>query len=267
MVIRGRGTLLHFEAAAPSRPSQTKAVMRLLAKRLDRRFEATPTGSLLSRMLSPLCGFVQRIGVGAIDEDAPQVVSLGAELTGVHTLLGTAPPPLGSYHIGGVGLTLEEALIKCLAEACERYAQLTAAYFGTIEIEFDSHERLAARGVAIVPARSLALFDEEMFSRPDFPFAAFDPTMPMGWVKWRSLKRNEWCRVPAQLALVGYLAQSHLGESRISVGVTTGTAAHTDRDKARLNALLELVQIDSAVGHWYGAWPARAIGLDHRTAR
>jgi thiazole/oxazole-forming peptide maturase SagD family component len=49
-------------------------------------------------------------------------------------------------------------------------------------------------------------------------------------------------------------------------GVTTGTAAHTSLAGAVRNALLELVQIDAAVGHWYGASDAVEIEPDARTA-
>jgi thiazole/oxazole-forming peptide maturase SagD family component len=46
--------------------------------------------------------------------------------------------------------------------------------------------------------------------------------------------------------------------------VTTGTAAHTDPGRALRNAILELVQIDAAMGHWYSPRTAPEIVLGAR---
>jgi thiazole/oxazole-forming peptide maturase SagD family component len=49
-------------------------------------------------------------------------------------------------------------------------------------------------------------------------------------------------------------------------GVTTGTAAHRTFQQALRNALLELIQIDAAIGHWYGSVSAVPLALDTRAA-
>jgi thiazole/oxazole-forming peptide maturase SagD family component len=65
------------------------------------------------------------------------------------------------------------------------------------------------------------------------------------------------------LALVGYVRQPK--EPQFMLGVSTGTAAHTQYDQALRRALLELIQIDSAMGHWYGRQEAVLIEHDGRT--
>jgi len=52
---------------------------------------------------------------------------------------------------------------------------------------------------------------------------------------------------------------------RFAEGVTTGTAAHTSFGRTLRNALLELVQIDAAMGHWYGRARSVTLGSDART--
>jgi thiazole/oxazole-forming peptide maturase SagD family component len=97
----------------------------------------------------------------------------------------------------------------------------------------------------------LDFFTDEQVAGPDFPFQPFSSDSPIGWVRARSALDYGECWVPAQLAFVGYVVMSDAGERRIGAGVTTGTAAHTSRITARRNALLELVQIDAVMGHWY----------------
>lgn len=215
-------------------------------------------------MLSPLCGLDQRVSLSLLAETSPRMVSMGAELTGVHVLLGLPPPPIGSYHIGGVGLSLDDAVIRSLAESAERYAQLTAEIYQAHMVRFATRDALAAAGDRAIQTEQLVMFDSVQHARPDFPFARFRQDMPIGWLEGPSLVGRDACWIPAQAVFVGYKARNHLGEARILSGVTTGTAAHRTHDRALLNAILELIQIDCAMGHWYSAWPAHPIVLDER---
>ena len=221
-------------------------------------------GLLLDRMLSPLCGLDQRISLALLADTSPRVISIGAELTGIHVLQGLPPPPIGSYHIGGVGLSLDDAVIRTLGETAERYAQLSAEIYRANDIRFATSDELSAAGHRVIPDAQLALFEPSQHARPGFPFVPFRPDMPIGWVEGSSLVGRHACWIPAQAVFVGYQARDHLGEGRIYSGVTTGTAAHRTHDCALLNAILELVQIDCAMGHWYTSWPAYPLVLDQR---
>jgi thiazole/oxazole-forming peptide maturase SagD family component len=207
------------------------------------------TARLLDRIVSPLCGINQGIGFIRRGRGDPRFAVAGAELTGVHYLLGQREA--GSYHIGGGGVTVEEAVIRTLAESLERYGQLVAASAGGHDIRFTTQRELAEDGERVVHPSQLSFFADEMFAAPDFPFQPFSADSPMGWVCARSALDHGTYWVPAQLAFVGYIVKSDAGERRIGAGVTTGTAAHTSRITARRNALLELIQIDAVMGHWY----------------
>lgn len=221
---------------------------------------------LLDRMLSPLCGLDQRISVGRLSEVSPWVISLGAELAGVHLLTGAEPPAAGAYHIGGMGLRLEHAVARTLGETVERYAQLTAQAFGLHPIRFGTFDDLQRIGLDVLAPGSIACFAPAQYGTPGFPFAPFRRDMPLGWIEGRDLTGRGTTWLPVQPVLVGYQARQERGEERIVSGVTTGTAAHRTHDRALLNALLELVQIDCAVGHWYTASPAHPILPDGRLA-
>jgi thiazole/oxazole-forming peptide maturase SagD family component len=207
------------------------------------------TAQLIDRLVSPLCGVDQGIGFIRRSRSDPRFAVAGAELTGVHYLLGQREA--GSYHIGGGGVTVEEAVIRTLAESLERYGQLVAASAGRHKIRFTTYRELMHHGERVVDPSQLHFFTDEQVATPGFPFQPFLTDSPIGWVLAQSAMDGGEYWIPAQLAFVGYVVMSDAGERRIGAGVTTGTAAHTSRITARRNALLELVQIDAVMGHWY----------------
>lgn len=225
---------------------------------------------LLNTILSPLCGLSQRISFMSRGRSDPAFAVAGCELTGVHLLRnphfrGEGPSPF-NYHIGGVGQLADEVYIRCLAETVERYSQLVAEASGRFAIRFASFEELVAEsGCTILPADRMVYFTDAQFAKPGFPFGRFQSSAPMGWLKVDSLvdKRRLW--VPAQLLLVGYEIRRASGEPWLWSAVTTGTATHSSAGRAFHSALLELIQIDCAVGHWYSDSPTWRVGMDDRT--
>lgn len=222
------------------------------------------TRKLLQRMLSPLCGMDKGISFGLRGASDPAFLSAGAELTGVHNLLNEPPPKDGAYHIGGSGIVREEALIRVLAETTERYAQVVSELSAAHPVTMASYEALAARGERIVDGSKLNFFSDEQFARPGFPFQRFQSDSPLGWIKAPMLTEDGAMWVPGQLLILGYRQKPDAAEKWLLSAVTTGTAAHTTPQMALRNAILELIQIDAAMGHWYSAAQAQRIILDDR---
>ena len=98
------------------------------------------------------------------------------------------------------------------------------------------------------------------------PFQRFDPTRPMAWTMVQSLTQGSTLWIPAQLLLVGYRPKTENGEPWLTAALTTGTASHTVPERAMRNALLELIQIDAAMGHWYTDARAPEIVPDDRAS-
>jgi thiazole/oxazole-forming peptide maturase SagD family component len=219
---------------------------------------------LLSRLFGPLCGIDQMVGLSNRSATEPRIFVLSAEMTGVHLLLERPQPTPNTYHIGGAGICLEEAMIKTLAETIERYCQMLAYASGQHVARFRSYHSMLADGCKVVDPRKLTFFTAEQLHGAGFPFARFDPDMPLDWVQARSLLRdNDTIWFPSQLAFLGYNLKPP--EKRLSSAVTTGTAAHTDRRRAARNAILELVQLDTAMGFWFSKQAAAEIVLGERT--
>jgi thiazole/oxazole-forming peptide maturase SagD family component len=163
----------------------------------------------------------------------------------------------GVHHIAGAGLDVEGATIAVLAETVERYAQYAAAAALQPRIVYAPARAMAAGADAIVVLRR---FSEEQLARRGFPFAALSADDPIGWVPAIALPRGSLCWLPAQDALLGY--QPRESEPRFTFGVSTGTAVHTTPQLATASCLLELIQIDAAMGNWFGDRRPRALDLE-----
>jgi ribosomal protein S12 methylthiotransferase accessory factor len=222
------------------------------------------TQRLLGRMLNPMTGLVQMIGFVSHDSNEFRLLTAGAELTGVHVLRDRPRPEVGYYHIGGTGTYTDEVLIRCLGETAERYAHFVSDTFHRQRVRVASYDELTALGETVIAANKLTFFSDQQLDQPQFPYKRFGRHDPIGWIWLQSLVGGHERWVPAQLILVGYLGRP--GEQRILSSVTTGSAAHTHPGAALRNALRELIQIDSAMGHWYSSSIAPRIEWDQRVA-
>ncbi len=212
------------------------------------------TRLLRSRILSPLSGLSPGFSFLMRSALEPRVAVAAGDLTGVELLRGH--PARGAHHIAGTAASAEGATIPLLAETVERYAQYAAAG-APVRVVYASTDTMAAGSRALI-SQGLPYFSEEQLARGGFPFSRLCGHDEIGWVEARSLPDDSVCWVPAQVAFVGYRPRP--GEPRFTFGVSTGTAAHTSLERAVTNALLELVQIDAAMGNWYG--DRRPLPLD-----
>src|SRR5438552_4394535 len=227
-----------------------RLAMRLSVRAADVGY-SYETRRLARRLVSPMCGLDQGVGFLMRGRLEPRFVVAGAELTGAYLLAAHAEP--ASYHIGGTGMTLDEALIRTLGETVERYSQVVSAVAGGHSTLVASHRELKEAGRPTVPADRLRFFTPREYAEPEFPFQPFDEDAPLTWVRTSSLLDGDAFWAPAQLLIVGYAPRRGAGEPWLLPAVSTGTAAHTDESLAVRNALLELIQIDAAMGHWYSA--------------
>ncbi len=222
------------------------------------------TARLRRRMHSPLCGLMPQLGFLTRPRYGPRLLVSGGDLTGVHVLRDQPRPKLGSYHIGGYGVRPYESHIRTLGEVVERYAGYVAAVSGAFPVRFATEAELGTE--PHFPIGSYLPFTEGQLAGRGFPFRRPGPGDRFGWSRFTCLRDGRPTWLPAQLTTVGYVVRDTEGEPWVQPAVTTGTAAHTDPDKAALGALQEMVQIDAAIGHWYGATRSVRIGPGRRSA-
>ncbi len=222
------------------------------------------TARLRARMHSPLCGLMPQLGFLSRSPLAPRMIVSGGDLTGVHVLRDQPKPKLGSYHIGGYGVRPFESHIRTLGEVCERYAGFVAPVSGRHPVRFTTAAELGDEPRFAVEEHPL--YSAEQLSAKGFPFSPVAADSPLGWSRMVDLRSGVDTWVPAQLTTVGYVVRDVEGERWLQPAVTTGTAAHTDPDKAALGSLQEMAQIDAAIGHWYGRTRSVRIRRGTRTA-
>lgn len=113
---------------------------------------------LARRMVHPLCGLDSRVGFLLRGRPEPRFAIAGGQLSGVHRLLGQQEA--GSYHIGGVGLTRHEALVRTLGESAERYCQLVSVACGSVPVRVATVEQLGERGHQVIDPSSMGFFSD-----------------------------------------------------------------------------------------------------------
>lgn len=219
---------------------------------------------LMQSMVSPLCGIAREIAFFSGSVGDPRVVTSGVDLTGVHHLLNRPDPGKGGYHIGGMGIFRNEALIKALGETAERYSQLIATFAvqGRYASRFCSYAELKDEDK--VAKEYLSLYSKEQLNRDKFFFDPFNENRPISWIQLPELGSKKKVWVPEQFLFVGYNVRKPDGEPWLVSAVTTGTAVHVNHPLAIRSSLLEMIQIDSAMGHWFGSSQALEIEFDDR---
>ncbi len=170
------------------------------------------------------------------------------------------------YHLSGYGTFYEEALIRLAGEAIERYALLVSQVTLANRIEYATYNDLAGDRRAI-PFEWLRLFSEadyEKLNRGQYRgMKLLERDDVVGWLPCPSLfDANREILVPAQMLFVGYRLNRARNEVAFCPGFSTGTAAHRSVARALQSALLEFVEIDALMLHWYAGLRAPRVTID-----
>lgn len=221
---------------------------------------------LMKSMLSPFCGMNQEIGYVSRTSGDMRLIVGSSVLTGVHVLFNRPNPGRGAYHIGGTGILPNESMIRILGETNERYAQLISDFSLSSELKFASYNEMVQSGDQVLPLNHLDFYSESQLSRKEFLFDPLPENSKLSWIKMQSCHDSKLIWIPAQLILVGYNIRKEDGEPWVTTAVTTGTASHINYSLAFRAALLELIQLDSVMGHWYSNWKVYEIEMDHRVS-
>ena len=225
----------------------------------------SPSNRFLQRMLSPLCGINPKVIFISRGRESARILSAAANLTGVHLLNKSQEPKKGAYHIGANGIYVEEAMIRVLSESVERYSHMTIEVDGRHKMLFASYDDMLKRNDPILPTEKFNYFMKQQLTRKGFPYQRFTTQAPLTWVQTTSLISKHKIWVPAELLFIGYKIKANLGEPFLASATTIGTASHTSPVLALRSALLELIQVDSTMGHWYTGTKTIKIEFDDRT--
>jgi thiazole/oxazole-forming peptide maturase SagD family component len=228
------------------------------------------TAHLVQDVLKPICsehgGIARSLLMSPIKQAEDLAIkSVVAQMPGYHRVL-LSPHLEMQYHLSGYGTFYEEALIRLVGEAIERYSLMVGQRLLQHRIHYTSYDEIVKRG-KVVPFEYLQPFsdsDYEKLNKGQYAgLRRLNRDDVVGWIRCPSLFEPAveiW--IPAQMLFVGYKLNRDHGEVAFSPGFSTGTAAHTSLGKAVQNALLELIEIDALMLHWYTRLTAPAVTID-----
>ncbi len=179
----------------------------------------------------------------------------GDRLTRMRFRRSRDPWPLDREDWGSATASGEEAEVRALGEAVERFCMLHAP------------PDFIARGVdhahVVLPRAQLAelLFRQEERDTPGFRHPPYDAHGTRAWstaVAWMGHNR---VLIPTSL-----IGRGGRDDTPLVDATSNGYAAHTDRLTAETSAVLEVVERDALLLCWYLGCPAPAIALQDEMA-
>jgi thiazole/oxazole-forming peptide maturase SagD family component len=171
------------------------------------------------------------------------------------------------YHLGGYGFFREEALVRLTGEAVERYAGIAALSALADEVEYASYRDLSSRNECM-PLEYLALFEpgQQRFLSSRMP--QYAPELPterdvLAWLPCPALADpSRTIYTPVQSMMLGHRPSPERGDRSFVAAFSTGTASHRSLTSALVNAIVEAIQIDAFMLHWYTDCPAPELDVD-----
>ncbi|BCL14732.1 YcaO-like family protein [Micromonospora sagamiensis] len=164
-----------------------------------------------------------------VDAAVPLAIALASASDPVRPVRAAAVSPLASL-----------ATVRATFEAAERFA-LNRRPARTVTC---ARDELPTGEPVVFPDP----FTDEQLASPGFPFEAVDLSLPRQWTHATSLTDGQLCWVPTDLACLA----PAVGAGRpCTARTSTGTAAHTSGLLAEQSGLLEVVERDLVVRHWF----------------
>ena len=199
-------------------------------------------------------GIVRRVVSTAMPTDLPTTLCLAEAYIADTT--SWSPWPSDLTCAGGVFWDRSAAEAAALGEAVERYC-------GNLvrpALRVASYLQLRSSGQMAIDPSSLALYSNQQYSLPKFPFVPFTRDLEVRWVQGRDLQTGMSIQVPASLVWLSYFrGEPTLEESRTNAVIYAGIAAGPTRDAAEWSALLELLERDAVTLLWVSGDPIAEV--------
>ncbi|MEV6158628.1 TOMM precursor leader peptide-binding protein [Nonomuraea sp. NPDC052129] len=164
-----------------------------------------------------------------------------------------------SNHGYGRSRDFTSARLTAMAEALERHAGLRPRGRRTAV-----HAPYAEVADRALDPRTLGLYPDDWYGRPDFPFVRFDPVRPTAWVWGYSFARAEPLLVPESYAYYGPRPE---GDPGFAYECSNGCAIGGCLAEAVFHGLLEVAERDAFLTTWYTRLPAPRVDLDSAADR
>ncbi|MDR1503928.1 MAG: YcaO-like family protein [Prevotella sp.] len=157
---------------------------------------------------------------------------------------GNTEPLLGEKFGGrssGCNFDLYSSFMGTIGETIERYC---SAFYNLDEMKLSSYKALNENAVH---PKEYALFHEEQYNRENFTLHPFTEDIELYWDQCYDITEGRTSWAPAATIYLPWTIE----QKWITVGTSTGLAAHTNWNKALLTALYEILERDSFVLTWW----------------
>jgi len=144
----------------------------------------------------------------------------------------------------GCNFDIYNAYMGTIGETVERYCP---AFYDTKKMMHAKYNDISTH---VIPPSEYALFHEKQhafFKEKNYKMNLFDDDIKLYWDKCIDLTNGKETYSPAAFIYLPWTIE----DKWITVGTSTGLAAHTNYYKAMLTALYEIIERDSFVITWY----------------
>lgn len=191
------------------------------------------------RLVSSRVGIIAEARFQEMSADDPAVSLVACRLANVPVLIDQPAPTNG----GGAAVNPERAIAKAVGESVERYC---CALHDPDRLRVATYRDL---GDEAIDPSLFALFSQQQYAQPGFPFRPFGPRTSLGWVRGRSLVKDRPTYVPAAYVFVPYRHDPR-AEAVIRAPISTGVASGPTLASATYRALVEVIERDAFMIVW-----------------
>ncbi|MCK4785713.1 MAG: YcaO-like family protein [Desulfobacteraceae bacterium] len=156
-----------------------------------------------------------------------------------------------SMTCGGAGFFPDEAMLACLGEAVERYC---CQFYKEEDLLLSTYDDICEQ--AINPL-SIAIFSNEQYLSPSFPFSPLTCKTPVWWVEAHSLTKQHYRYVPACIVYMPYRIRDP--EPPITPAISTGLSCDCSFEQAAMKGLCEVVERDAFTITWLKRVPTTEL--------
>jgi ribosomal protein S12 methylthiotransferase accessory factor len=157
---------------------------------------------------------------------------------------------------GGASAERGVALAKAIGEAVERYC---AAFYEVEELPLSPFS--SAPFPSIAPG-AFALYSDEQYADPSFPYIPFDKTTPVRWTAAQDLMTSDPAYAPASMVFMPYYYDREHGEGPIVQPISTGMACHCSPAEAAIAAICEVLERDAFTITWQARLGVPQVQID-----
>jgi ribosomal protein S12 methylthiotransferase accessory factor len=198
----------------------------------------------LITLIGEKTGIVQRIFECHLERDDPEIFNCSIVQPALERLFKTQFEL--EFRAGAAGLTLQDAMMRAIGEAVERYA---ACFYDEESIVFATYRELERKGVEAIAPERFPLFSQEQYSLPGNPFKKFTKDTLIGWTEGISLTTGRRILVPAQVVYLSYTPKGK--EVPIAYSTSSGCATAFSYEEALLKGAYEVIERDAVMIIWY----------------